>query len=120
MEWCMAGRQLLIVEDNADAAHALSMLLELHGYTCEVAASAAEMRLATSRHPFDVVLLDLNLPDGDGYTLANHLRTHSLARRIVAVTGKATAADAQRCLAAGFDAHVPKPIEFDRLLAAIG
>ena len=114
----MSGRQILIVEDNEDAARALSILLGMRGHSCEVAHTAAAARAAAAKRSFHVVLLDLTLPDADGSTLVKDLKRLPSVPRVVAVSGQLTDAP-QRSLDLGCDAHVSKPIEFDRLLAAM-
>jgi DNA-binding response OmpR family regulator len=70
---------------------------------------------------FDVAILDIGLPDTDGYTLARKFRaiSHQSAVRLIAVTGYGTAQDIARALNAGFDQHIVKPIDCDMLLAEL-
>ena len=107
-----AGRRVLVVEDNADAAESLAALLELQGHrvTCAGDGPSALQRVADFRP--DVAILDIGLPGMDGYTLARLLRetpeTHDCL--LVALTGYGQPEDRTRALAAGFDAHLVKPV----------
>jgi signal transduction histidine kinase len=112
------GRQrVLVVDDNADAADTLSMALELHGYEARTAYTAeVGLELAAAAPP-RVALLDIGLPDMNGYELARRIRAAPWGQGIVliAATGWGQAADKQRALDAGFDHHLTKPIDFEAL-----
>ncbi len=105
--------RVLVVEDNQDAADSLRVLLELFGYTVEVAYSGqAGVEAATTWHP-DVILCDIGLPGLDGYKLAAQLRQNpaTAATRLIALTGYGTDEDRRRSKEAGFDAHLTKPAD---------
>jgi signal transduction histidine kinase/CheY-like chemotaxis protein len=108
------SRRILVVDDNADAANSLSELLKMDGHQCQPAFSGEEaLALAQSFDP-DVVLLDIGLPRMDGYEVARRLR-HSLLRKgatLIALTGYGQPEDRERAHAAGFDAHLVKPVDF--------
>ncbi len=118
-----ASRQLhiMVVDDNLDAAISLAQLLELEGHRVTVKANAAQALQTSEDDPAEVYLLDIGLPDMDGYALA--LRLHALpATRqalLIAVTGYGQAEDVAQSLASGFAHHFVKPLEPLRLLAAI-
>ncbi|WP_254509468.1 PAS domain-containing hybrid sensor histidine kinase/response regulator [Anatilimnocola floriformis] len=111
--------RVLVVEDNVDAADSLSLLLRLHGHEVDVArtgAAALEVA-ATSRH--DVVLLDIGLPQMDGYQVAKRLRElpYYAEVMICALTGFTPSdADQQRQGATGFNHYYIKPLSVDTLL----
>ncbi len=112
-----AARRVLIVDDNADAANSLAMLLGLRGHETQVAFSArAALERIESFHP-EVVLLDIGLPEINGYELARRLRARPTLQgvRIVALTGFAQPEDQQRARSAGFDGHVVKPVSLSAL-----
>ncbi|HEY0190089.1 MAG TPA: response regulator, partial [Kofleriaceae bacterium] len=118
----VAGKRVLIVDDNVDAAELLSMTLELRGHTVRVANDGAEALRAVEDFTPDLALLDIGLPVMDGYELARRLRQlpalHAL--QLVALTGYGQASDRQRSAEAGFDAHLVKPLplaELEALLA---
>jgi signal transduction histidine kinase/ActR/RegA family two-component response regulator len=108
---------ILVVEDNADAAESLQMLLELLGHAVDVARTGPEaLERARSRRP-DLALVDIGLPGMDGYELARQLRRDpALAPLLlVALTGYGGDDDRRRALEAGFDQHLVKPVRPDVL-----
>jgi signal transduction histidine kinase len=108
---------ILLVEDNADAAESLTLLLRALGHqVCAVGDAGAALDAANASAP-DVALVDIGLPGMDGYELAQRLRAleTSASTLLVAVTGYGLPKDKERTAAAGFDAHLVKPIELDEL-----
>jgi PAS domain S-box-containing protein len=106
-------QRILIVDDNQDAADSLALLLQLDGHdTQAVYGSKAALERAQPYHPH-VVLLDIGLPEMNGYEVARILRElPGLERvRLIALTGYGQAEDQARAQAAGFDAHLMKPVE---------
>ncbi|MBV8909820.1 MAG: response regulator, partial [Gammaproteobacteria bacterium] len=114
-------RRVLIVDDNADAANSLAMLLSQGNHEIEVAYSAQEALARIESFRPDVALLDIGLPEIDGYELARRLRTmpQLTGVRLVALTGYGQAADRQRTKAAGFHDHLVKPAELQALERAL-
>ena len=113
----VAPRRVLIVDDNVDAAESMRMLLELSGHTVAVEfGGTAALDTVESFRP-DVVLLDIGLPDVDGYEVAREIRARHGARSLtlVAVSGWGQAEDKQRAAEAGIDLHFTKPIDSARL-----
>ena len=109
--------RVLIVDDNSDAADTLATLLEVQGYATSVEYDAASaLRRARVEHP-DVMLIDIGLPDVDGYQLAQELRAlPEMAGTVpVAVTGYGQAKDRERALEAGFAQHLVKPVDMTAL-----
>jgi CheY-like chemotaxis protein len=106
--------QILVVEDHRDSALALAYLIRAYGHRAEIADSchAAKQLFASER--FDLVLCDLGLPDGDGCDLLPELTAINPVRAL-AITGYGMNDDLQRTRAAGFLAHITKPIVADRL-----
>jgi CheY-like chemotaxis protein len=113
--------RILIVDDNADAAELLAESLRTLGHTTYVAYDGPSAIEAAQLFLPDVALLDLGLPVMDGFELAQRLRADQnfASIRLVAVTGYGTDADRQRTRKAGFDAHMVKPIDIERLDAFI-
>mgnify|MGYP003575462340 CR=1 FL=1 len=114
--------RVLIVEDSADAAESLSLLLQSYGHLTHAVHDGAAGLAAAGTFAPDVILLDLGLPGGmDGYEVARRLRAGAVAPSclIVALTGWGTASDRRKTLAAGFDHHLTKPIEMDALERAL-
>ncbi len=117
-------RHVLVVDDNADAANSLCMLLMLQGHQTHVAYSAKEALTCVEAFRPDIGLLDLGLPEMNGYELAKKLRAISTlaGMRLVALTGYGQAEDQQQTRAAGFDDHLVKPVDpakLERALAGI-
>ncbi len=114
-------RKLVYVEDNADARATMSQLLEMFGYevfTAEDGASALSTVLAVKP---DAVILDIGLPDMDGYEVARRIRANPESRLIplIALTGYGQVRDKEIASLAGFNAHLVKPIEPDDIAHAI-
>jgi signal transduction histidine kinase/CheY-like chemotaxis protein len=109
---------ILLVDDNHDAAQPLAMLLQFEGHQVVVAHSGKEALEQAEQKRFDVAILDIGLPDTDGYTLARQFKAipQQSAAQLVAVTGYGTAQDVARAYGAGFDQHIVKPIDCDLFL----
>jgi PAS domain S-box-containing protein len=106
-------RRVLIVDDNSDAADMLALLLQLDGHLVQAVYSSRDaLERAQSFRP-DVMLLDIGLPEINGYEVARRLRATPQLRniRLVAVTGYGRSEDRARTQAAGFDDHLVKPVE---------
>jgi CheY-like chemotaxis protein len=117
-----ASRRVLLVDDNVDAVESMAILLQAFGY-----------EVATAIHP-DLALgqidafapaaavIDIGLPGMDGYQLAAEIRRRLAGKpmRLIAFTGYGSPEDIARSRAAGFDAHLVKPVEIESLLAALG
>ena len=104
---------VLVVEDNDKSLKLFCALLELRGYRTETAISVAEAVATAARTVPDLVLMDIQLPDGDGVAALSALRadTRTSGVPVVAVTAFAMPGDRDRLLAAGFDGYVTKPID---------
>jgi PAS domain S-box-containing protein len=110
-------RRVLIVEDNADARESLQLLLEMAGHEVETSEDAPSALQKLEAFWPDVALIDVGLPGIDGYSLARTVRRDPRARDLclVAITGYGQAEDRRQALASGFDVHVTKPVDPDRL-----
>ena len=113
---------LMIVDDNVDAARSLAHLLEAKGHHVTVMANAHSALDESLRNPLPLYILDIGLPDIDGYELARRLRAApgSAGAVLVALTGYGQMHDQHKAFAAGFDHHFVKPIDIaalDRILA---
>ena len=113
-----SAHQILIVDDNIDAAITLGSILEIAGYkiTIEHSAKAALNRIATNTPA--ACLLDIGLPDMDGIKLVERLRehAHTTSSLMIAITGYGQDSDRQKSLEAGFDHHLVKPVDLPHLL----
>jgi signal transduction histidine kinase len=117
--------RILLVEDHDGIARACQRLLVSHGYFVVRAAAAASALVAAEREPFDLLICDLTLPDGSGLQLLQQLRSclaqHGRQRKVpaIAISGNVYQDDVERCLAAGFTAHLAKPFDEESLLGVI-
>ncbi|MEO6279454.1 diguanylate cyclase domain-containing protein [Roseateles sp.] len=110
-------RRILIVDDNYDAADSLALLLRLYGHDVWVATHpVAALQMVATATP-DLALLDIGLPGMDGYELARRIRQQYPELRVamVALSGYGRAVDFENSTAAGFDAHLVKPVQIDEL-----
>jgi len=114
------AQRVLLVDDNEDAAVASAALLRQIGHEVRVAHTAAEALALRQAYEPDVAILDIGLPDMDGYALAAALRNGggSGALRLVALTGYGQRSDVERARQAGFDVHLTKPASADDLRRA--
>lgn len=111
--------RVLVVDDNADAAEMLRMALTDAGQVVATAGRGADaLALARDFAP-EVGVLDIGLPDMDGYALARALRATYGGIVLIALSGYGQATDVEQALAAGFDVHFAKPASLDALLAAM-
>jgi PAS domain S-box-containing protein len=110
--------RLLLLEDHADTARALSRLLENRGYKTEIANTVATALEITERNEFDVLLCDLGLPDGTGMDFIEKVRQDRKTPAI-ALTGFGMQQDVDRAKRAGFNAHLTKPVSLQKLEATI-
>ena len=115
-------RRVLLVDDNLDAAEVLGEALVLSGHTVRVEHDGPAALAAALEFSPDVVLLDIGLPHMDGFEVARRLRGMPALRstRLIAVTGYGQESDRARALAAGFDLHLAKPVEFQEIEKALG
>jgi PAS domain S-box-containing protein len=110
-------RRILAVDDNQDAANSLTMVLSLDGHEVETAYTGQQALERVQSFRPDVVLLDIGLPEMDGYEVARRIRSQPDLDGVclVALTGYGQPEDKQRAKAAGFDTHLIKPIDFAAL-----
>ena len=113
--------RILLIEDNDDGREMMVTILGEYGHQVLEAADGIEgLRVAAATVP-DIALVDIGLPSIDGYEVARRLRAdpRTAQIRLIALTGYGLADDQRRAAEAGFDRHLVKPVNFDRLLAAI-
>jgi len=114
--------RVLIVEDNIDAADALAVLVQLLGHSADVAYDGRGALEALERIRPDVMLIDIGLPDIDGFEVARRARLLPAGEKMLlaALSGYGQDGDKQRAREAGFDHHLTKPIEMDALTKLLG
>jgi PAS domain S-box-containing protein len=108
---------VLLVDDNADAADTLTEIMTAWGHIVGTASDGPEALRAAADQPPDVVLLDIGLPGMDGFEVARRLRALPEAKGafLAALTGYSGPEDRRETQSAGFDAHLPKPVDLDAL-----
>jgi CheY-like chemotaxis protein len=113
--------RILLAEDDLVSQHVTLALLAHLGYRADVAFNGQEVLEALASQPYDVVLMDIRMPAIDGLETTKRIRQLPIARqpRILALTAHATSADRERCLAAGMDGFLSKPVKLVRLEAAL-
>jgi CheY-like chemotaxis protein len=104
---------VLVVDDEADVRDVLRLVLERYGARVVTAGSVEEALASVEVESPDVVVSDIGMPGADGYALLDHLRARASKGRpqVVALTAYASPEDAARALAAGFRAHLAKPVD---------
>jgi signal transduction histidine kinase/CheY-like chemotaxis protein len=121
----MAARhplRILLAEDNLVNQKLALRLLQQMGYSADVAVNGVQAIDAIARQPYDVVLMDVQMPEMDGLEASRRIVLHGpngRRPRIVAMTANATQGDRELCLAAGMDDYLAKPIRVDQLIAAL-
>jgi CheY-like chemotaxis protein len=115
--------QILLVEDNPINQKVAARLLEKHGHTVVIARNGREALALLDGRAFDLVLMDVQMPEMDGLeaTAAIRRREHGTGQRlpIVALTAQATTDDRARCFQVGMDGYLTKPVRTQVLLQAL-
>jgi CheY-like chemotaxis protein len=111
------GLRVLVIEDNSDVRHMLKTLLELEGHDVEAANDGLQGLEMIELYQPDVALVDIGLPELDGYEVARQVRGNPENENVylVALTGYSDRKDRRRALQCGFDAHLAKPVDLDSL-----
>jgi CheY-like chemotaxis protein len=117
------GLSILVVDDEMDARTVVAETLRLEGAQVTVtdsAGSAFKHLQAVGAH-FDILVTDIGMPEEDGYSLVRKLRSLKSGRHMlaIAVTGYASKGDVAAAIEAGFDLHVPKPVDFDTFVPMV-
>lgn len=116
-----SGRRILLADDNRDALESLALLLECSGHEICMANDGAEALSSAESWKPEIALLDIGMPELDGYEVARRIRAESWGQKIVlvALSGWGQAEDMRRSREAGFDAHLVKPLDFDALASLL-
>ena len=111
--------RVLVVDDSPDMLTLLRLALQLDGYAVDTAATAAHTLELAFVHRYDVIVLDLNLPDGDGFDVCRQLRAADARVRILVLSGRTAIGARVAALDAGADDYVPKPFDYLEVVARV-
>jgi len=108
---------ILYVEDNPENRMLIRRVLQAEGYTVLEAENAAQTLEKVRQQPLDLILMDINLPEVDGYTLTSSIKTIPGLRRVpvIALTANVMRGDRERSFEAGCDGYIQKPIDVDKI-----
>jgi two-component system, chemotaxis family, CheB/CheR fusion protein len=118
----LTGLRILVVDDTTDSVEMMGILLKLEGAQVVTATSGAEALQRAAEAGFDLLISDISMPGMDGYELVQKLRQQNAHRAhtpAIALTGFGRAEDLESARAAGFTAHLTKPVEFDQLIKLV-
>ncbi len=118
----MQGKGIILyVEDNQDNRNLVRRVLEVEGYTVTEAKDASQALNRLETGPVDLILMDINMPDVDGYSLTSRIKSIEKYKDvpIIAVTANVMRGDRERSLEAGCDGYIQKPIDIDTLAQQI-
>jgi CheY-like chemotaxis protein len=123
MSISLKGVRILVVEDEADTRELLKILLQSDGGVVTATASVQEALTAYDQSPPDIIVADIGMPEYNGYTLIGRIRArdreHGKMTPAIALTAYVTSSDRDTVLSAGFQVHMPKPFEPDKLVSVI-
>jgi PAS domain S-box-containing protein len=119
IETSIKSRRVLIVDDNRDAAQTMALLIKLSGHETSTAHDGPEALAMLDEVSPEVALLDIGLPEMDGYELARRIRERMNDVYLIAVSGYGLPEDRSRSAAAGFNEHFVKPVDSAQLLASL-
>jgi CheY-like chemotaxis protein len=111
--------RVLVVDDDERVRNALALLLDRIGAVVDRAESALAARLQMARSRPQVIICDIAMPGEDGYAFIRRLRASGNRIPAIALTAYASRADADEATSAGFDLHLTKPVDFQRLIASL-
>lgn len=114
-----APHRILLVEDHKDTSALMSMLLESHGHTVDVADNVADALKAASAHQYELLICDIGLPDKSGLDLMRELRRSGNTLKGIALSGYGRDEDIQSSMEAGFTEHLTKPVDINVLENAV-
>lgn len=115
----LKGIKVLVVDDSPDNQLLIGLYLTKHGATVDSAENGVLGYQKALAGSFDIVLMDLQMPEMDGYTATQKLRSRSYRKPIIALTAHAMSEVSQKCLQAGFTAHLPKPVDSVQLVTTL-
>ena len=117
----MKEAHILLVDDEPNIVMSLEFLMRKNGYQVSIARNGMEALEAVDRTPFDLILLDVMMPDVDGYQVCQHVKNHPHHHetKVIFLSAKSREADVQKGYAAGADLYVPKPFSTRQLMEQV-
>lgn len=118
---CQCSLRILLAEDNAINQKVALRMLKRIGYRADLAANGQEVLQALERLPYDVILMDVQMPEMDGFEATRKIRRMHLSKqpKIIAVTAYALDGDREKCLESGMDDYISKPVQIRELSEAL-
>jgi CheY-like chemotaxis protein len=116
------GKRVLVVEDYVINREITQDMLELMDCQVDVAENGQQALAMQAKSPYDLILMDIQMPEMDGYTTTREIRKREQGKKhspILAVTANAMTGDREKCLEAGMDDYLAKPVELDKLEAIL-
>jgi CheY-like chemotaxis protein len=113
----LSGARVLVVDDTVDIRVMLEETLTLHGARVDAVGDGAQGIAMAAKNPYDVILMDIQLPEIDGYEVTRRLRASGTRSAVIALTGRASKGEHAACLAAGCDDYLAKPVSIATLVA---
>ena len=112
---------ILIVDDEPNIVMSLEFLMRKNGYQVGIARNGTEALAAIDQTPYDLVLLDVMMPDVDGYQVCRHIRKNPAraATKVIFLSAKSQPADVQKGYDAGADLYIPKPFSTRQLMQKV-
>jgi DNA-binding response OmpR family regulator len=117
----MSTPRILLVDDEPNIVMSLEFLMRKNGYQVGIARNGAEALAAIAQAPYDLVLLDVMMPDVDGYQVCRQLRStpSQAATKVIFLSAKSQPTDVQKGYAAGADLYIPKPFSTRQLMEKV-
>ena len=114
----MKAPHILIVDDEPNIVMSLEFLMRKNGYQVGIARNGTEALAAIALHPYDLVLLDVMMPDVDGYQVCRELRQHPdrMVTKVIFLSAKSREADVQKGYEVGADLYISKPFSTRQLM----
>jgi len=110
-----------VAEDNLINQKMILKVLEKLGYSADLANHGKEVIQMLNRQSYDVILMDVQMPEMDGLECTRYIRTHHKAQpTIIAMTANAMVEDREECIRAGMNNYLPKPVKMEALIAMLG
>lgn len=117
----MSDVRILVVEDELDGQEVVSTILEINGLFADVVGNAEAALQRLSQHVYNMAIIDIALPDMDGWQLLHEIRQHNALAQLpcVAITAYHDSSVKQKSIDVGFDAYLPKPLNADNLITTV-